>query len=136
MVFGCLAASVAAGLVGAAVFVSLVQMQDPTVREGGEWLGLMMVFGLIISTYGVISSFTLGLLAHALLTRLHWTGWLSYMFVGLVAGALVGLLFGGAREFAIFGAAAGAGMAGALAFRAIVRPRRQFVTADAGGLNR
>lgn len=56
---------------------------------------------------------------------------MPYMLVGLTAGALVGVLFGGTREITIFGTALGAGLAGALAFRAIVRPRSQSETSDA-----
>lgn len=131
LVLGCLAASLAAGLVGATIFMALARTGSATVLESGEWLGVMLVFGLIIATYGLVASFTLGLLAHTLLTRFRWTGWLPYMLVGLTAGALVGVMFGGAREITIFGTALGAGLAGALAFRAIVRPRGQSETSDA-----
>lgn len=122
---GCVAASLAAGLVGAAILTTFVQLQGV---PSGDWLSGMIVFGFILALYGMAASLTLGLLAHALLTRLDLAGWTAYLLAGLAAGALVGLLFGGLSEFAVLGAGLGAGAAGALAFRAIVRPSARHGT--------
>ena len=121
LLLGCLAASLAAGLSGAAILTSLVWLRDGEVA--GDWLSAILVFGAILTVYGMAASVTLGMLAHVLLTRLRRTGWVAYLLAGLGAGALVGMLFGGPAEFAVFGTGLGAGAAGALAFRAVVWPR-------------
>ena len=125
---GCLAASLAAGLTGAAILSSLIWLRDGEIA--GNPLSGMLVFGAILTVYGMATSLTLGMLAHILLTQLRRTGWASYLLAGLGAGALVGMLFGGPTEFAVFGTALGAGATGALSFRAVVRPKVQPAAAE------
>ena len=120
LLLGCLAASLAAGLVGAAILVALIRLRDG--EFPGGWLTAMLTFSVILTTYGAIASLTLGLAAHALLAKLRRTGWTAYGLAGLMAGACIGMLFGGPAEFAVFGAGLVAGFVGALAFRAIVKP--------------
>ncbi|MGV8930024.1 MAG: hypothetical protein ACOH1E_09735 [Brevundimonas sp.] len=128
LILGCLAAGMAAGLVGAAILMTIwgSDGKSPT-----SWLGGLVVFSTIITLYGIVASLTLGMFAHALLTRLGRTTWLAYLLAGLTAGALGGLLFGGLGQIGFFGVGLGAGAAGALAFRAIVRPAIKRTTAEA-----
>ena len=128
LLLGCLAASLTAGLAGAAVIVCLMWVREGQFR--GDVLSALLVFGFILTAYAAAASVTLGLSAHALLTRLGRTGRGAYLIAGLAAGVLVGLLFGGLRDPAIFATGLGAGAAGAMAFRAVVRPRSSHVASE------
>ena len=121
ILLGCLASGLAAGLGGAAVLMVQVDLREGSF--GDDWLSGMMVFGSILSVIGLAASLTLGLAGHVLLTRLGRTGWAAYAALGALTGGLAGVLLGGLADRSLLVTAVAAGAFGALAFRAVVRPR-------------
>jgi hypothetical protein len=123
LLFAILAAGIAAGMAGAAAIVGWTAAQS----EGfGDPVSGLIVFGVILSLYGLCAAVVLGLPAHILLVRARRTGLIAYVLTGGVAGALIGGLFAlPASENAVLvlvGLLAGA--AGGSTFHAVARPDR------------
>ncbi len=123
LLFAVLAAGIAAGLAGAAAIVGWTAART----EGfGDPVSGLLVFGVILSLYGLVAALVLGLPAHMLLVRARRTGAIAHVLAGAGSGALIGGLFTlAAPENAVLvlvGLLAGA--AGGSTFHAVARPDR------------
>jgi len=123
LILAAMTSGILAGLVGSMTLNAVLRTQGV---EGDATSGFL-VFGTLLSLYGLAAALVLGLPAHAVLSRMGRTRRGAYVLVGLVAGLLVGLLFSGLRPDGWMVLLTGlcAGAAGGFGFWMVARPDRR-----------